>query len=122
MQTQQESVPVGDAALGGDAQPLRRRIDAALHQSEQLIRVILENDPAGHAMIWVSTEASYCMGASSRKLARIRTALGQQIGQAKLHRQHQVLCPGIFLTCTVLARVRTRVISPSDRMCQTGFQ
>ena len=44
MQAQQEAVLFGDAALQCGAQPLRRRLDVALHQGEQLVLVILAVD------------------------------------------------------------------------------
>ena len=44
VQAQQEAVPHGDASLQGGAQRLRRCLDAALHQGEQLVRISLAVD------------------------------------------------------------------------------
>ena len=44
MQTQQEAMPRGDAPLQGGAQLLRRRLDAALHQGEQLVGIAFAVD------------------------------------------------------------------------------
>src|SRR4051812_30840165 len=58
------------------------------------------------------------VGASGTKLARTRPWARRSASQAAS--ATSVLRPGTLFTCAALARIR--VTSPSERMCQTGFQ
>ena len=59
-----------------------------------------------------------CVGRSGTKLARIRPCASRSASQ--IASATSVLRPGTFFTCAALARISVK--SPSDRMCQTGFQ